>query len=491
MAIRARELQSIRSLLYSHLTLSLINSKRNLSTGHNHNSSDWESFRTKSAYEVLGVSQSSSFSEIKSSFRKLAKETHPDMATNSDCYNNNGDDVVGNRNSDSNNRFLQILAAYEILSDSKKRAHYDSFLYSQIKINPKSDYKMYNSCSNPSITLTKESNVVEWLKWYRLTIDDIIMHNRISNNSTYLEKLESELYTAIRSAYFGPQIESMNFLPDCFEAEERSSLETPELLHLVSGRDLFGIVYVGNNNNGIPKLPHTCEDNSIILENEENVNVCENLDLELHICGKVVATANRKRKCDCINTGTDTDTEIEDHIHVFLVPDELDGNGKGRERFLLGIISGLESSGEEGLCTVFNARGVKTHVIMKHRTLLVKHMHWYQVGNEVSICECRSRRARLPPSRYWLFEPRCYMHDIGGWYVETFGRDTKGKNVLSPRQWDSFPELTERRLHPAMYLMALAYRSLDLEEAKRRKWSVPKFDFDFVDNWYKRYFKWG
>lgn len=29
------------------------------------------------------------------------------------------------------------------------------------------------------------------------------------------------------------------------------------------------------------------------------------------------------------------------------------------------------------------------------------------------------------------------MHDIGGWYIETFGRDDKGKNVPSVRFWDS------------------------------------------------------
>lgn len=39
-------------------------------------------------------------------------------------------------------------------------------------------------------------------------------------------------------------------------------------------------------------------------------------------------------------------------------------------------------------------------------------------------------------NRFWLFEPRCGMHDIGGWYVETFGRDKKGRNVPSQRYWD-------------------------------------------------------
>lgn len=40
--------------------------------------------------------------------------------------------------------------------------------------------------------------------------------------------------------------------------------------------------------------------------------------------------------------------------------------------------------------------------------------------------------------RYWLFEPRCGMHDIGGWYVETFGRDKKGQTIPCQRYWDGF-----------------------------------------------------
>jgi hypothetical protein len=35
------------------------------------------------------------------------------------------------------------------------------------------------------------------------------------------------------------------------------------------------------------------------------------------------------------------------------------------------------------------------------------------------------------------------MHDIGGWYVETFGRNERGRTVLSPRHWDSFADTTE------------------------------------------------
>lgn len=46
-------------------------------------------------------------------------------------------------------------------------------------------------------------------------------------------------------------------------------------------------------------------------------------------------------------------------------------------------------------------------------------MHWYQVGDEISPCECQCSRARLPPSRYaflsiflsWLHS-RCMILQI-------------------------------------------------------------------------------
>jgi len=192
-------------------------------------------------------------------------------------------------------------------------------------------------------------------------------------------------------------------------------------------------------------------------------------DVELRICGKVVATATRSPKCNCIDK-----SDVEDHIHVYLVPNA-DTSDLMQEHLLLGTITGLATTGEEGSCCVYDDRGIKTHVIMKHRTLMVKHMHWYQVGDKVSPCECRCSRAWLPPSRYWLFEPRCYMHDTGGWYIETYGRDKKGKTIPSQRHWDGFNEHSERRLHPAMYLVALAYRSLDLEDARRRQWNMSNF----------------
>jgi len=61
-------------------------------------------------YNVLGVARQASQDDIKRSYRKLAKELHPDL--------NPGDEKIAER-------FKKVSAAHAILSDPKKRASYD------------------------------------------------------------------------------------------------------------------------------------------------------------------------------------------------------------------------------------------------------------------------------------------------------------------------------------------------------------------------------
>ncbi|MBF0266328.1 MAG: DnaJ domain-containing protein, partial [Gammaproteobacteria bacterium] len=63
----------------------------------------------KDFYKPLGLQQSASQDEIKKAFRKLAREHHPDV----------------NKSQGSEARFKEISEAYDVLSDSKKRADYD------------------------------------------------------------------------------------------------------------------------------------------------------------------------------------------------------------------------------------------------------------------------------------------------------------------------------------------------------------------------------
>jgi len=61
-------------------------------------------------YSILGVSKSADEKAIKSAYRKLAKELHPDKNTD---------------NPKAAERFSEVTRAYDLLSDAKKRGQYD------------------------------------------------------------------------------------------------------------------------------------------------------------------------------------------------------------------------------------------------------------------------------------------------------------------------------------------------------------------------------
>ena len=64
----------------------------------------------KNYYDVLGVSKTASQDEIKSAYRKLAKQYHPDFHP--------GDAAAAEK-------FKEINEANEVLSDENKRKQYD------------------------------------------------------------------------------------------------------------------------------------------------------------------------------------------------------------------------------------------------------------------------------------------------------------------------------------------------------------------------------
>ena len=123
-------------------------------------------------YDILGVSKSATLDEIKQSYKKLAKEFHPDKNRS--------------KSIDTTEKFQQIQTAYETLSDPEKKNQYDnpcfnfggggissSDIFSNIfrGFSVKSDIKKSHVTHNCKITLdevftgiTKKFNIKRDLK---------------------------------------------------------------------------------------------------------------------------------------------------------------------------------------------------------------------------------------------------------------------------------------------------------------------------------------
>ncbi|KAB1203641.1 Chaperone protein dnaJ 11, chloroplastic [Morella rubra] len=69
-----------------------------------------------SLYEVLGIPMGATCQEIKSAYRRLAREVHPDVVAN------------GQRSQTSAGEFIKVHEAYATLSDPDRRADYDRLL---------------------------------------------------------------------------------------------------------------------------------------------------------------------------------------------------------------------------------------------------------------------------------------------------------------------------------------------------------------------------
>ena len=63
-------------------------------------------------YQVLGLAREADEQEIKKTFRRLARELHPD---------------VNRHDPEAEEKFKEAAEAYEILSDAERRATYDRY----------------------------------------------------------------------------------------------------------------------------------------------------------------------------------------------------------------------------------------------------------------------------------------------------------------------------------------------------------------------------
>lgn len=70
-------------------------------------------------YDVLGIARNASKDDVKTAFRKLARQYHPDVS----------------QEADAEEKFKEINEAYEVLSDDQKRQRYDRFGHAGVQGN--------------------------------------------------------------------------------------------------------------------------------------------------------------------------------------------------------------------------------------------------------------------------------------------------------------------------------------------------------------------
>ena len=93
-------------------------------------------------YETLSVERTASDGEIKSAYRKLAMQFHPDRNPN---------------NPEAEEKFKECSEAYQVLSDADKRAAYDRDGFNGLRGRPMPDFKhtafdeLFNAYFGPTL----------------------------------------------------------------------------------------------------------------------------------------------------------------------------------------------------------------------------------------------------------------------------------------------------------------------------------------------------
>lgn len=104
----------------------------------------------KDYYKILGVSKDASETDIKNAYRDLAKKYHPDK----------------NKEKDSQEKFLEISEAYEVLRDPKKKQEYDNPAYSDFN----QDFNfndIFNNNGFPDFGFFKQRQQPQYQRHYR------------------------------------------------------------------------------------------------------------------------------------------------------------------------------------------------------------------------------------------------------------------------------------------------------------------------------------
>lgn len=412
-----------------------------------------------SLYALLEVTPTASASEIKRAFRQKAKLHHPDVRQS----NKDG------------GQFARILVAYRVLSNNRHRELYD------LSLNSGSASVQYAAEEGSRQAEHRfRQGEEEWVPgagWFAWATKQ-----STKPNASQVDRLRAELRTefnaAVRHAYLGPRVRmDTGELPEAFEGEERTVAGVGDVLQLVSGRQLLGVVrerhdaklqgstglldreYLRHLDSGATSCNATDHQSETMHDHQCNSGQPENSVssiLELVLQGKPIAVALKQHRQPfsphAHAPSTSSSHSIRQQAHIWQPASQgAQCNGKSAEPWtcIYAMDGSVLATEQEGNVYKGGDTERHTHTILTGQTPLVRHLHIVssgQGGKELSICRCR--RAWLPPSSTWLFPPRSQHHASGGWYFEWSGHMFKNHPA-----W----------LHPAVFVLLAAFDTLTHE----------------------------
>ncbi len=100
----------------------------------------------KDYYVVLGVSRGANLNQIKRAYRRIAKQSHPDLTQ-----------------SESSDKFREVIEAYETLADEERRRRYDAMLKQRLPV---------RSVTKVPRTVSRKITVFDEMDRFRSFVDE-------------------------------------------------------------------------------------------------------------------------------------------------------------------------------------------------------------------------------------------------------------------------------------------------------------------------------
>lgn len=174
-------------------------------------------------YDILGISENAQSSEIKSAFRKLAKQYHPDL----------------NSAENAKEKFIEIEVAYSCLSDSKTRLAYDRLLKMQQmeRVNPRVKQKYQQDVNRRSGKGNKRAQAHSKMSYQQYKRDQLF---RFSILSVALKTLFTIIAGALLMVGF-VRLGKVLYGPNSDEWGKNTSIYFLAFVYIFS---LMGLIYL-------------------------------------------------------------------------------------------------------------------------------------------------------------------------------------------------------------------------------------------------------